>query len=199
MPTLLKKQPVLDGRAEVFAYARNPRKWFYREYNPQTQRYRSRLIPGVTTLEDAVGQALDMYGLMRGEGKANAEPQVPLPPPHLSGGAHIQALNTGGAHFQNEGRSNPKSAAFQNRKRKGKNLQDCINDWLTFQSERMEAGVITPGTFKEKSQTLGVHLSNYFKERGIGTTAQIQENTFEGYLYFRKHCKKRSTYICLYL
>ena len=64
MPKLHQKIPVLDGRATVLAYERNPEDWFYREVSSPGN-YRTRKIEGVTTAGEAQRKALDFYTELR--------------------------------------------------------------------------------------------------------------------------------------
>ncbi len=64
MPKLHRKISVLDGRATVLAYERNPDDWFYREIISPGN-YRSRKIEGATTALEAQKKALDIYTELR--------------------------------------------------------------------------------------------------------------------------------------
>ena len=60
MPAYHQKEAVLDGRASVFSYERDPSSWYYKQLIPGTKKYRTRKIQGVSTLEDAKSKALDI-------------------------------------------------------------------------------------------------------------------------------------------
>ena len=190
MPTILNKQDVLDGRAQVFNYKRNAEHWYYREVVPGEQRYRTKRIPNVTTQSEAVGVALQIFSEFR---ETPVEPVIeqekitkPLLP-HRSIDLANANVDTGGAHTL---KRKPPSSAFKNRKKKGRDIGEVIDDYLTIQAERVEAALIKEGTFKETVQTLGVHLKGYFNEKGIASTNQIKEDSFKGYPTYRKWCTK---------
>ena len=60
MPAYHQKEAVLNGRASVFSYERDPEAWYYKQLIPGTKRYRTKRIPGATTLDEAKSKALDM-------------------------------------------------------------------------------------------------------------------------------------------
>ena len=64
MPKLHQKIPVLDGRATVLSYERDPNVWYYREVAKPGE-YRSRKIEGATTADEAKLKALDIYTELR--------------------------------------------------------------------------------------------------------------------------------------
>ena len=58
MPSIKIKYKVLDGKGEVFTHSKkNLGKWFYREKLKGVKRYRSKLIKGANSLDDAIGKA----------------------------------------------------------------------------------------------------------------------------------------------
>ena len=61
MPALATKQAVLDGRAKVVSYARNPAAFFIRVLVPGKRSYRTRRIDGVSTPQEAIEAALDAF------------------------------------------------------------------------------------------------------------------------------------------
>lgn len=61
MPAIAVRRSVLEGRAEVVAYARNPSAFFLRLYVPEKRSYKTRLIEGATSLEAACAASLDVY------------------------------------------------------------------------------------------------------------------------------------------
>ena len=67
MPAYHQKEAVLDGRASVFAYERDPSSWYFKQLIPGTKKYRTKKIPGATTLEEAKSKALDIALSLRDE------------------------------------------------------------------------------------------------------------------------------------
>ena len=103
MPALLQKASVLEGRAQVLAYKRDPSAWYYRELLKGTERYRSARIPNAKTLEQAVKASLDMYGSFR-ESLPGSTPERPR-----------RATGT---------------PSLLNRKRKGLGVAEAVDDYL---------------------------------------------------------------------
>ena len=179
MPVIHSKADVLDGRAQVFNYKRNTEHWYYREAVPGEKRYRTKRIPEVTTQSEAIEAALDMYSEFRNtpiEPLAKKETITEPLLPHRSIDLANAEVDSGGPKLLNP---KPKSPSFKNRKKKGRDVGEAIDDYLTIQADRVEAALIKEGTFKEIVQTLGVHLKGYFNELGITTTNQM---TLEGEL-----------------
>ena len=67
MPVMRDKAKVLNGRGTVFSYSTGFQagKYFYRELKEGTKLYRTKLIEGATTLEEAKEKALDVAMEMR--------------------------------------------------------------------------------------------------------------------------------------
>jgi len=61
MPAIAIRRPVLEGRAEVVSYERDPSAFYLRLYVKEKRSYKTRLIEGVTTLEAACAASLDVY------------------------------------------------------------------------------------------------------------------------------------------
>ena len=158
MPALLQKASVLEGRAQVLAYKRDPSAWYYRELLKGTERYRSARIPNATTLEQAVKASLDMYGLFR-ESLPGSIPEKPQ-----------RAIGT---------------AALLNRKRKGQDVAEAVNEYLKFEQKRVDAQELSALTLKDRKQVLTRHLLDYLKTQEVTSTAHISENTFHEYGVFR--------------
>ena len=67
MPAYHQKEPVLDGRASVFSYERDPSSWYFKQLITGTKKYRTKKIPGATNLEEAKSKALDIALGLRDE------------------------------------------------------------------------------------------------------------------------------------
>jgi len=61
MPRLLEKRKVLNGRATVVSYDRDPDQYFLRVLIPGTTSYRTKLIPEAADLISACEQAIDVW------------------------------------------------------------------------------------------------------------------------------------------
>ena len=60
MPTIVEKQEVLNGLGQVIRYGSGTSagSYFYKEKIPGERRYKTRRIPGATTIEEAVQAAV---------------------------------------------------------------------------------------------------------------------------------------------
>ena len=67
MAAIGSKAEALGGRGVVFTYVTDSEKWYYRELIPGTKKYKTKLIPSVTTLEEALAGCLDVCLSMQGE------------------------------------------------------------------------------------------------------------------------------------
>jgi integrase len=65
MPAINEKVEVLRG--VVFSYVTAPEKYYYREYNEDTQKYRYKIIKGARDIEEAKRLALDVFSEFRQE------------------------------------------------------------------------------------------------------------------------------------
>lgn len=61
MPSVAERRKVLDGRAEVCSYTRDPEVFYLRIWNPEKRSYRSSRIEGACDLESAASGALDVF------------------------------------------------------------------------------------------------------------------------------------------
>ncbi len=60
MPSIFKKEKVLDGRGDVLSYRKDPQTFFYREWIPDRRAYRSKKLNGAITLDQAKIMAVDV-------------------------------------------------------------------------------------------------------------------------------------------
>ena len=62
MPTIVEKQEVLNGRGQVIRYGSGTSagSYFYKEKIPGERRYKTRRIPGATTIEEAIQAAVEI-------------------------------------------------------------------------------------------------------------------------------------------
>jgi len=66
MPAYHQKEAVLDGRASA-SYERDPSSWYFKQLISGTKKYRTKRIPGATTLEEAKSKAFDIALSLRDE------------------------------------------------------------------------------------------------------------------------------------
>lgn len=84
MPSVNERQKVLDGRAEVCSYTRDPEVFYLRVWNPEKRSYRSSRIDGACDIETAAASALDVFLTLSADGtqpskKKSKKGDVPAP------------------------------------------------------------------------------------------------------------------------
>ena len=163
MPAIAAKADCLKG--VVFSYATDPTKWYYREYNEQTQKYQYKIIKNAKTLEDAKEKAIDVFTLFRQKEASTVA---------LSGGGAALTIST-------QRRSETPHSRI---------IEPLIDTYLKKELERVQAGLIKQGTYETRAITIGVHLREFFKQHIISRTHQIKSTTFDDYAVFRSKCTK---------
>jgi len=83
-----------------------------------------------------------------------------------------------------------KSAAALDKKQRTLYIDIAVDNFLSHEKERVEAGIIKYSTYRGKEITLLKHLIPYLKEQGVIKTRQINESTFNNYLIFRKGARR---------
>ncbi|WP_413359957.1 hypothetical protein [Prochlorococcus sp. MIT 1201] len=69
-------------------------------------------------------------------------------------------------------------------------IDRAVENFLEYERERLEAGLIKERTYRNKQNYLRNHLIPYLLDMGITKTRQIGDDTFSKYLIFRKEAKK---------
>jgi len=207
MPRLVEKHKVLNGRAEIITYDRDPNAWYYRQKLDGEKAYTTRRIQNATTKQEAEEASILLYVATQNKliepkqvrtKQASSEEIVEhleetefvTPDARLSANAAEHDNGVGGAYLLKD-RSEPlRTGRFINRRRKGIHIEDAINAYIAELSDRVEANELKANTFKEYLQTLSVHLTLYFKEEGIKFTSQINADSFTRYPLYRKWASK---------
>lgn len=155
------------GRGVVFSLSSDPEKWYYRELIPGTKRYQYRLIPSSTTLEEALANYLVVYDQFRSEGSSAASGTSLA----VDGSTHAAAIG------KRKGRST-------------KSIADHVKDYLVSEQQKVEAGLLNQKTWVNKEFILRKHLLGYLDDKGVTRVKQLDDLTFEDYLYYRKDARK---------
>ena len=155
------------GRGVVFSLSSDPEKWYYRELIPGTKRYQYRLIPSSTTLEEALANYLVVYDQFRSEGSSAASGTSLA----VDGSTHAAATG------KRKGRST-------------KSIADHVKDYLVSEQQKVEAGLLNQKTWVNKEFILRKHLLGYLDDKGVTRVKQLDDLTFEDYLYYRKDARK---------
>ena len=172
MPAVHLKVPVLGGRGAVIEYANRPGKFFYRELVEGCRRYKSVLIKNARTIQEAERLAIEAYDILREESSGSFDKQNKSH--NINANRHSNRLSI--------------KAEFQEVKKL--NIAEAVREFLQIQAEKLEAGQIKYSTLKEKKQVLETHLMGYLNSENIQYISQINIQSFEHYLLYRKVASK---------
>ncbi len=170
MPKLLAKQKVLSGKGEVITWQdSNIGKFFYREKVKGQKRYRSKLIKGAKTMEEAIFMASDTALRLEEDS------------PH-----HLSLLNSTKAV---KGQNNDKrivTGEYSN-KVNCMNIEigSAIKEWINLQDKLVVNGVLKEKSLANKVIVLNKHMKLYLKSFGITFSNQIDKYTFKDYITYR--------------
>lgn len=159
MPKIAEKVKVLDGRGSVVRYASGTSsgKYFYQELVKGTKTYKTRLIEGASTMDEALSKVIDIA--------FEINKDIPT--------------NTSDAK---EYKPTPTSK----RKPKKTLITDAIDAFVRKEELRASSNVITEKTVDNKRRLLNLHLKAYLSEEGIIYTDEIKLGVFHDYVPFRK-------------
>jgi integrase len=164
MPTLHHREKVLDGRAELISYARDPRCFYLRIYIPEKKGYVSQKIEGVQKIGEALDCVLDSYlELLR-------EPMVSLP----SGLAAPRTTRS--------------QSSLQRSSRASIYVAASIAAFLVTQQEKVILNQLSEATLKYKTRTLTL-AKDYLNSIGILNTSDLEISSFDSYPTFRRKGK----------
>lgn len=180
MPAALQKVPVLGGRGVILEYSNRPGKFYYRELVEGCRRYRSILIKGASSMDDAQRLAIDAFGALR-EQQVNSTSASKRQP---------QARREQDIPKHQQVKNQEKSTKKRNIIDARITVSQAIEQFLASQQEKCEAGMLKEGTLKEKRQVLRIHLARYLEMEGVSTVSDIERLTFERYLLYRKDTTK---------
>ena len=76
------------------------------------------------------------------------------------------------------------------KKLRTQDVELSVHNFIEYERERMESGLIKYKTYNQRKLCLNKHLIPYLKSRGITKTRQINDETFSHYLIYRKGIKK---------
>ena len=168
MPKINEKYECLSGAVVLYGSGTSEGKWFYREWDSAAKKYRQKQIPGATNVTEAVQGAIDAAFQIKQEKEGNA-------------------VYVGAAPLQRQ----PRSQSFvskntvANNKQKRETIVHAVEQFIIFQYERAEAGLIKRETAQNKANIWRNHMLPYLQMKGITWCHQIERNTFEDYLIFR--------------
>jgi len=183
LPAALQKVTALGGRGTILEYANRPGRFFYRELVEGQRRYRSVLIKGASTIEEAQLLAIDAYGELR-------EQQSKVTAGNSTSQQQGGVGGSPGKNQQERKRKNPSPNEGLAGSVSEITVAEAVEQFLNAQAEKCAAGMLKEGTLKEKRQVLRTHLVPYLESEGLSTVGEIERMTFERYLLYRRETTK---------
>ena len=166
MPKIAEKAKALSGKGVVISYAKEPKRFYYRELIAGTKAYRSQLIDGADNLDAALEKCIDAYTALRGTGEA-------------------LGLNPSTVVL----RRAVEPSVSDRRKIKTKELKLCVEEFLSSEVKRRDAGLLSSSTYENKERTLRKWLLPYLLEQGCSHSQHIETETLKEYPVWRKAAK----------
>ena len=170
MPTIVEKQEVLNGRGQVIRYGSGTSagSYFYKEKIPGERRYKTRRIPGATTIEEAIQAAVEIAFKLQEE-----QPE----------GVSNLLRSTRKSLEERE-----QYVAYQTVRRtpKRQRIEYAIESFLREEQRRVDVGLLSNRTLTQKRLALKLHLLPYLEQyKNVLYTKQIDLSTFRDYEIFR--------------
>ena len=165
----------------VITYAEsNGTKWYYREKVPNQDKYRNKLIPDATTLEQAVEGAMDAMIALKEDDPHHLSELVTRTRPNNDALSLLEREEK----LQRRKERLARAARVKNNNRVS--ILTAIKDWINVQKKRVDAGNLEQTSFTHKDIILRIHLYKYLTEyKRLTNTSQINNTTFDEYLIFR--------------
>ena len=152
----------------VFPCVCEPQKFYFRVFIAGTKRYRSRLIEGAETIEEALSGCIDAYTALR-----QTESLFPM-------GSEV--VRKQGA---------PAASVPPVRARlKTWEVKRSVDEFLAAEKAKVEAGLLAQNTYENKQRTLRMHMLPYLLEKGCSHSQHIDTETFHDYPVWRKNAAK---------
>ena len=161
MPSVNERRKVLDDRAEVCSYTRDPGTFYLRVWHKESRSYKSSRIDGAGDIDEAASKALDVY----------------------------LAITSGTSPSTSKAKNN---GDVQKARKKNGVITDLIERYLAEELEKVEKGLLKPGTVKNKQETLRNHLIPYLKEQKVTKTNDIKVGVFDRYELVRAGCSRHT-------
>lgn len=167
MPKIAEKVKVLNGRGAVvrFASGTSKDKYFYKELVKGTKSYKTRLIEGATTLDEALEKVIDIAF------------EINQDKPNETIKRNIERKN-----FEDK----DKGVVKPKKRRTQISLAKAIDSFIRKEELRATSKVIKYDTVDNKKRILGVHLKKYFEHKGLKYTSEIKVGVLNDYIPYRK-------------
>jgi len=166
VPKIAEKAKALNGKGVVFSYVTEPQRFYYRELIAGTKKYRSRLIDGAQSLDVALENCIDTYTALR------------------------QSEELFGVNESTEVLRRVKAPPRDNGRRiRSKELKDCVEEFLSDENNKLNAGLLGKSTYDNKVRTLRKWMIPFLVEKGCSHSQHIETETFKEYPVWRKAAK----------
>ena len=159
MPKIAEKAKALNGKGVVFSYVSEPKKFYFRELIPGTKRYRSRLIEGAETIDEALDGCIDAYTALRKTESIFPKGSVVVSHAGVSA-VSVPPIRT---------------------RIKTWEIKRCVDEFLAAENSKVEAGLLAHKTYENKHRTLRLHMLPYLLEKGCSHSQHIETETFIDY------------------
>ena len=175
MPSVDLKESVLNGRGSICRYSKGSSAglFFYREWNKEKRCYRSKVIEGASTIEEAKALAPQVA--------IELAQSLAAKPPTLS---TIDPLDL---MAREEKLQRAKEKLFKAKKKEENpkiNLEKAFKQWFEQEQKRVDAGALAQSSFDHKFNCCR-HIKFYLKHKKVSMSSQINESTFDDYCIFR--------------
>jgi len=175
MPSVDLKESVLNGRGSICRYSKGSSAglFFYREWNKEKRCYRSKVIEGASTMEEA--KALAPQVAIELAQSLAAKPPTP---------SNIDPLDL---IAREEKLQRAKEKLFKAKKKEENpkiNLEKAFKQWFEQEQKRVDAGALAQSSFDHKFNCCR-HIKFYLKHKKVSMSSQINESTFDDYCIFR--------------
>lgn len=155
MPAIHHKEPVLDGRAELLSYTRDPSVYFLRVYDAPRRAYRTQKLEEAGSLTEAKEMALDAF-----IGLSQRQPDGTL------------------------GKKPKRGSAVGSTKKRKQKIVDLMHEWHQGFIKQHQAGLIRDATLRNRKSNMD-GLIPFFNQEGLIYTDQIKVGCFDNYPIYR--------------
>lgn len=174
MPSVHVKQKCFENTGEVLSYKPKPNVFYYREAIKGKGTYRSEKIHGAETLEDALAKAYEVHARFRQADAGVIADNLSLHQKQKARrfqqlAAEVQQYSEGTVTINRRS------------KRRGKPIEQAVQEWIDHEQKRCDKGRIKERTVKQKAWVLEKIAIPYLQSKGVTNTNQIDNTTFRAY------------------
>lgn len=168
MPKISEKFECLNGSVVLYGSGTSEGKWFYREWDKASKKYRQKQITDASSVGEAITGAIDAAFVIKQEKEGS--------------GVITDSLGI----FQRKTQGTLVSRNTINKQReKRETITHAIEQWIIIQNERADKGLIEPQTAQAKSNVYRTHMLSYLQMKGITWCHQIDRMTWDDYELIR--------------